>query len=220
MKRRFPFTTLYLLLLAAVVIASWLVGLYGVESGGNLLSDEGGRWWMRSVLPSFAASPVGEILVVLFTLGIVKSVWLESPRVKSKKATAVALMVFVALMGLLLWGVFSGALMSVTGHWANSPLQRGWLVVLALLIGIPSLCYGLTNGTFTNREQVLGALCSEVVRCAPSFVTLFIASQLIAVLAYSGLPAVCGIGAAAFHGIAAVIYWLPFVFEYFYKNRI
>ena len=79
MKRRFPFTTIYLLLLVTAVIASWLVGLYGVASGGNLLSDEGVRWWMRSVLPSFAASPVGEIFVVLFTLGIVRQSFRKRP---------------------------------------------------------------------------------------------------------------------------------------------
>lgn len=218
MKRRFPFTTIYLLLLVTAVIASWLVGLYGVASGGNLLSDEGVRWWMRSVLPSFAASPVGEIFVVLFTLGIVRQSFRKRPT--SRKAVAVALLVFVALLGLLLCGLFSGTLLSVTGRWANSPLQGGWLIVLALLTGIPSLCCGLTNGTFANGEQVLRALSSEVVRCAPSFVTLFVASQLVAVLAYSGLPAVCGIGDTAFRCIAAVLYWLPFIFEYIYKNRI
>lgn len=220
MKRTFPFTTLYVLLLLIAVLASWLVGLYGVDSVNNLLSGEGVRWWMRSVIPAFAASPVGEILLMLFTLGTIKSTCHQGNKSSSKKAWIVALLVFAVLASLVAWGIFSGNLLSVTGHWAHSPLQAGWLPILALLVGIPCLGFGLTNGTLTSSAQVLKAVSSEVTRCAPTFVTFFIASQLVAILDYSRLPAACGIGANTYKGIIFVIYWLPFLVAYLRKTRI
>ena len=227
MRRSFPFTTLYVLLLLTAVVASWLVGLYGVDSVNSLLSGEGVRWWMRSVLPAFAASPIGEVLLVLFTLGAVRS---TSPRMKSDvqqvnkstsiRAWVVAGLVLAVLVSLVVWGVMSGTLLSVTGRWAHSPLQAGWLPVLALLVGIPCLCFALTNGTLTSGPEVLHAISSEVKRCAPAFVTLFVAAQLVAVLNYSHLPEACGIGKATFGYIAMVIYWTPFIYAYFKTTRI
>ena len=220
MKRSFPFTTLYVLLLLTAVVASWLVGLYGVDSVNSLLSGEGVRWWMRSVLPAFATSPIGEILLVLFTLGAIRSTSQQVNKSTSIKAWVVAIVVFAFLAGLVVWGVMSGTLLSVTGHWTHSPLQAGWLPVLALLVGIPCLCFALTNGTLTSGSQVLKAVSSEVKRCAPAFVTLFVAAQLVAVLNYSHLPEACGIGKATFGYIAMVIYWTPFIYAYFKTTRI
>ena len=215
MKRRFPFTTLYLLLLFVAVIASWLVGLYGVSGVRSLLSAEGIRWWMRVVMPSFASAFLPEVMVVLFALGIVR----RSFRRWNGRAFAAAVAVFVLLLGLVGWGVLSGSLLSVSGRWAHSPLQVAWLPLLAALVSIPALCYGLASGTYTSGTQVLRALGCEVVRCAPAFVTLFVASQLMAVLAYSGLPTVCGMGESAFRVVKAVVCWLPFVYEYFVKQK-
>ena len=220
MKRTFPFTTWYILLLLIAVLASWLVGLYGVDSVNNLLSSEGVRWWMRSVLPAFTASPVGEILLVLFTLGTIKSVSHPSNKSTNKKAWVVALLAFAVLASIVLWGILSGNLLSVTGHWAHSPLQAGWLPVLALLVGIPCLCFGLANGTLTGSTQVLEAVSCEVTRCAPAFVTLFIASQLTAVLDYSRLPAANGIESSTYRAIVFAIYWLPFIVAYLRKTKI
>ena len=218
-KPSFPFTTLYVLLLVLAVLASWLVGLYGVDSVNSLLSGEGVRWWMRSVLPSFVASPVGEMLLVLFTLGAIKVTHSSEEARGRLRPWAVALVVFALLTGLVVWGVMSGCLLSVTGRWAHSPLQAGWLPVLSLLVGIPCLSFGLTNGTLTSGSQVLEALSSEVKRCAPAFVTLFVASQLVAVLNYSRLPQACGIGEKAYTYIVYAIYWIPFIVTYLKKAR-
>ena len=218
MTKHFPFTTLYLLLLFAAVIASWLVGLYGVGSVQSLLSGEGIRWWMRSALPAFASSPVGEMLLVLFTLGVVR----RSCRAWSGRAFAVALAVFLLLVALVLWGVFSGNLLSATGHWAHSPLQKGWLPLLALLVGIPCFFYGLNRGLFHSGLQVQEMLGSEVARCASVFFAVFVASQLVAVLTYSGLPAASGINSRVFRYISLAIYWLPFlcgVFQVCKENK-
>jgi len=215
-EHSFPFTSVYLLLLLVAVIASWLVGLYGVEGVNSLLSVEGVRWWARSALTVFSTSPVGEILLILFTLGIVRkgcTRW-------SRKAFGVAALIFSLLLALFLWGISSGCLLSVTGHSAHSPLQRGWLLVLALMVGVPCLGYGLTCGALSNGPQALKAISSEVARCAPAFVALFAASQLMAVLSYSRLPDVCGMSGRAFHWMAIVLYGLPFVFEYLKKPKI
>lgn len=215
MKRRFPFTTLYLLLLLVAVIASWLVGLYGVSGVHSLLSIEGIRWWMRVLLPSFASSFLPEVMLVLFALGIVR----RSFRRWNGRALVVAVAVFILLLGLVLWGVVSGSLLSVSGCWAHSPLQVAWLPLLAGLVSIPALCYGLAGGIYTSGSQILRAFGSEVARCAPAFVTLFVASQLTSVLAYSGLPAACGMGDSAFRVVKAVVCWLPFAYEYLIKQK-
>jgi len=208
--KRFPFVTLYCLLLLGLVIASWLVGLYGVDAVNSLLSGEGLRWWMRSVLPSFAAAPVGEALLLLFALGIVR----RSCRRWNGKAFAWAFAVFAVLMGLLLWGTTSGTLLSAMGRWAHSPLAAAWLPVAVALVAIPCLCYGLTDGAITTRAQLERALRSEVARCASALLALFVASQLTAIVEYSGLAAVCGISAKSLRVIALVLYWAPFIAHY------
>ena len=213
--KRFPFVTIYCLLLLGLVIASWLVGLYGVGSGGSLLSGEGLRWWLRSILPSFAAAPVGEALLLLFTLGIVR----RSCRRWNGKAFVWGTTVFVVLLGILLWGAFSGTLLSAMGRWAHSPLAAAWLPMVVMLIALPCLCYGLADGAITSRFHIESALRSEVARCASALLALFVASQLMAVAKYSGLAAVCGISDKGLHAIALVLYWTPFIAKYIGKAK-
>lgn len=208
--KRFPFVTFYCLLLLGLVIASWLVGLYGVNSVGSLLSGEGLRWWMRSILPSFAAAPVGEALLLLFALGIVR----RSCRRWNVKAFAWAVAIFAALLGMLLWGASSGILLSAMGRWAHSPLAAAWLPMAVMLVAIPCLCYGVADGTITSRAQLAAALRSEVARCAPALMALFVASQLTAAMRYSGLAAVIGCDERVLHVLMLVLYWAPFVAQY------
>ena len=214
MTKRFPFTTLYLLLTVAVVIASWMAGSYGLEPTSSLLSGEGVRWWVRSLLPNFASAPLGEALLLLFALGMAR----RCGRLRWSKALIVMAVAFAVIAALLLWGVFSGNLLSATAAWRNSPLQSGWLPLLCMAVSVPCVCYGLANGSFATPSQVLAAFGSEVARCAPVFLTLFVASQLVSAAAWSRLPEACGVGQKAWAWVTFVIYWLPFACEYLGKR--
>lgn len=212
-SRRFPFTTLYVLLLFVAVVASWTVGIRGVTTITNMLTGDGVRWMVRNLLPNFLTAPLAESMLILFTLSMVR----HCGRLRGSRSLVVALVVFALLLALLLWGIFSGCLLSLTAGWPNSPLQQSIVPLLFVLISIPCLCYGLSNGTIASGTQVLHAFTAEVARCAPYFLTLFVASQLVAVLSHTDLLAACGVGDNAIRLMAFLIYWIPFVVEFLRK---
>lgn len=215
MTKHIPFTAIYLLLTAAVVIASWTMTVYGHEVTQSLLSGEGVRWWVRSLLANYVSAPLGESLLVLLTAGALRRCgpWRWS------RALMMSAVVFGLLTALVVWGVMGGNLLSATASWNNSPLQKGWLPLLALVVCTSCVCYGLANGTFQCSGQVAEALASEVKRCAPFFLTLFVAAQLVAVTRWSGLLVAAGAGDGLRQLLAAVVYWLPLVCQFFRKQK-
>lgn len=201
------FTTLYLLLLFFLVLFSWIGNVYGLslpegDIVPSLLSSESMRWFVRHGVDHITEAPIVTVLLVLILMSVVRSIGLSRyvARLMSERrlpvlsrrqrhASRVACSIFGVGLLLVLSGVLlpGGNLLSVTGHLAGGPLSRGWLLVVLLVVCIPGLVYGRIVGLWHTERDMLSALTTEIARCSGYFVTLIVASQLMAALRYTRL---------------------------------
>lgn len=127
-------------------------------------------------------------------------------------AMALALFVAIAIVLSLLPG---NVLLSAFGTFNNSALQRGLFPIIAIILYVLSLIYAFAIGRFNSVSDVIQATVSLPVKIADYFITLFVASQFIAVILYAffldftpsqSLPAVVIVLAACLYGIPLLIH--------------
>lgn len=225
------FTVVYLLLLVVVVLFSWIAGVYGLMSAdgdvvSSLLSAEALRWWVRHSMEVVAAAPVVPVLLVMMMVSAVRGCglsryvarWVGERRLPSltrreRHAAYVAWAVFAVAVAVVASGLVGpgGNLLSVTGHVAGGPFAQGWLFLSWMVVCVPCVVYGRLSGLWRGGRDVLGSLTTEVARCASYFVTLVVASQLMAALRYAGVFVLLGMGDGAVGLFAAVLYGVPLV---------
>ena len=225
------FTTFYLLLLLFLVLFSWTASTYGLvlpsgEIMPSLLGADSLRWFVRHSVENIAAAPIVQVILVLViagavqSCGVLSSVWAlirERRRLvltrRQQYAANIALIVLVICILMLVWGMVSpnGNLLSVTGRIAGGPMASGWLFVLAVIVSLPCLVYGFVSGIWRTERDVLNAFTMKLAHCAGYFVTLIVASQLLAALYYTQLPQLLGWGNAVMMICETVVYGLPLV---------
>lgn len=218
-------TNLYLLLLLVVVLFSWVGSVYALllPDGSvlpNLLSEEGVRWCVRHSIDNISAAPFVEVLLVLIVIGALRSSGLWSALFhrsslierRHRHALYVAFVVWLGCLCLVLWGVLPGGnLLSVTGHVAGGPFASGWLYLFTLVTSVPCIVYGRMSGLWRNSKEVFVGLSSVIASCASYFVTLVVASQLVAAMQYIRLPELLGISYAVQRILAVLIYIIPLI---------
>lgn len=219
--------SLYLLLLAVLVLFSWVGSIYGLTLPDgtmlpNLLSEESVRWFVRHSIGNIAAAPFVEILLVLIMIGALQSSGLLSATLRCmpntgrhRYALRTAVAIFVVGVVLLVVNIAPGGnLLSVTGHVAKGPFAQGWLFLLTIIIGIPCIVYGCMSGQWRNERDVLVGLSSEIVRCADCLVTCIVASQLVATMRYIRLFDLMGSTQVLATLTEVLVYALPFVLRW------
>lgn len=227
-------SSLYLLLLAIVVLFSWVGSIYALllPDGSvlpNLLSEESVRWFVRHSIGNVSAAPLVEVLLVLIVIGALRSSGLFSALVhctsldirRHRHALYTALAVLAVCLCLVLLGILPGGnLLSVTGHVAGGPFASGWLFLFALVASVPSLVYGRMSGQWRNAKEVFAGISSEIASCASYFVTLVIASQLVAAIQYIRLFELLGVAYAMQGIIVALVYIVPLIVLLVMNNSI
>lgn len=226
--------SLYLLLIAIVVLFSWLGSAYALPlpDGGvlpNLLSGEGMRWLVRHSVDNIAAAPLVEVLLVLISAGALHSSGLFDAMIhrerhtvrRDRHALRIALVVLVICACVVLVSIAPGGnLLGVTGHIAGGPFSTGWLFLLTLVVTLPSIVYGWMNGNWHGEREVFAGLSSKIASYAGYFVTLVLASQLVAIVQYVRLFDLCGVSYTVQRVFVACIYCVPLIFSFITKNFI
>ena len=221
-------TNFYLLLIAVVVLFSWVGSIYALllPDGSvlpNLLSEEGVRWFVRHSIDNVSAAPFVEVMFVLIAIGSLRSSGLLSALFcrsflterRHRHALYITLAVWVGGLCFVLWGILPGGnLLSVTGHVAGGPFASGWLFLLALVTSVPCIVYGRMSGQWRNSREVFVGLSSEIASCANYFVTLVVASQLLAAMKYVRLPELLGISYTIQRIVALLVYVIPLIVLY------
>ena len=224
--------SLYLLLIAIVVLFSWLGSAYALPlpDGGilpNLLSGEGMRWLVRHSVDNIAAAPLVEVLLVLISAGALHSSGLFDAMIhrerhtvrRDRHALRIALVVLVICACVVLVSIAPGGnLLGVTGHIAGGPFATGWLFLLALVVIIPCILYGYMSGQWHTREELFTGITSELSTCASYFVTLIVASQLMGIAQYTHLFELIKAPSIVRDIIEASIYILPLIALYINKH--
>ena len=217
--------SLYLLLLALLVLFSWVGNIYALPlpDGSvcpNLLSEESVRWFVRHSIDNVSEAPFVEALLALIIIGSLRSSGLLAAlihRVPSdarryRYALRTALAVLAIGVCIVLVGITPGGnLRSVTGHVAGGPFASGWLFLLAQVVGVPSIVYGYMSGHWRNGREIFIGLSSEIASCASYFVTLVIASQLVAAVQYIRLFELLAVSPIVRHVIVALVYAIPLI---------
>ena len=220
---------LYLIILALLVLFSWIGSVYGLMLPDgmlipNLLGADSVRYFVRHSIEHIAAAPFVEVILLLMMASAVEQsgLWryfVEAVREctlpalsrRQSYAMRISLIVFVVCVLVVGMGLIGprGNLLSVTGHIAGGPFAQGWLPLLCVCICIPCICYGWLSGVWNTERAVLSALAISIARYSSYFVTLVIASQLMAAIHYLHLFDLFGWGNTALSVCAVIVYGLP-----------
>ncbi len=227
-------SSLYLLLIAVIVLFSWVGSIYALTlpDGSmlpNLLSEESVRWFVRHSIDNVLAAPFVEVLLVLIVIGALRSSGLFAALVhctsldvrRHRHALYTALAVLAVCLCLVLLGVLPGGnLLSVTGHIAGGPFASGWLFLLTIVASVPSIVYGRVSGQWRNAKEVFAGLSSEIASCASYFVTLMVASQLMATIRYVRLFELLGLSHTMQSIAVVLVYAVPLIVLLVTNNSI
>ena len=228
-SNRRMFAIIYLLLVAVLVAFSWVGSVYGLTlpDGSilpSLLSADSVRWFVRHSIDNIAAAPIVETLLVLLTVGsveqsgigrivsgVVRERVFPSLSRHQRYALHVSLAVFVTCVLVVVMGLVGpgGNLLSVTGRIAGGPFACGWLFLLCICICVPCIVCAWIGGLWRTGRDVLSGLASAIARCSGYFVTLIVASQLMAAVQYLRLFELMGWGCEAASVCAVLIYGIP-----------
>lgn len=223
----------YTLLLLAVWLLSWFAGVAGVFVSGevlveNLVSAEGVRWALRSASYSLESAPWGVAVLCVVCVGLIVGSGLlhtvcEVLRGRGlvyhrRKAGSAALVVFLLCVILIFLCTVSPwhLLMGVSGDFSSSPLAKGWLLVLFIVVLAVSAIHGAVCGNYRMLSDVVRGVCDVFVMFAPAFVAMVPASGLVACLDYVGLLA--GDDYVS-HFVAALLYLSPFLYVAVLRGR-
>ena len=219
----------YLAALLVVLLLSWTGGMYDLRGVGrgaavplrSLLDAQGIRWLLRNLARSMAAAPVGNAVLLLSCLGVfgksglghalARVVRKGNIAYKERMALLLAGVIFAAILALTGIGVFgrNHLLSGLSGGFLQGPLIDGAVFLLFLAVAVPSIVYGLTVYRLRNIDDIINGMVSLYVPLASFFLTMLIASQLIAAYDYSGLSALLPVSAATGAAIRFLIWWLP-----------
>ncbi len=219
----------YLAALLVVVLLSWTGGMYDLRGVGrsdgaqlrSLLDAQGIRWMLSNSARSMAAAPVGNAILLLSCLGIFSKSGLSDAlgrllrkgyiAYKERMALLLAGVLFVAILALTLIGVFGRdhLLSGLSGGLLRGPLLDGSVFLLFLAVAVPSVVYGLTVYRLRNVDDIISGMVSLFAPLASFFLTMLIASQLIAAYDYSGLSALLPVTPPIGAAIRFFIWWLP-----------
>ena len=216
--------SIYLLLIVALVLFSWVGSVYGLMLPDgtllpNLLSEEGTRWFVRHSMDNVSAAPFAEVLLVLLAVGSLRgsglwhALWHRGSLVQRQRhALLVAMVVMTVCACIVLLGIVPGGnLLSVTGHIAGGPFASGWPFLLTLVIVLPCIVYGKMCGQWHTSKELYVGLASSVVSYAGYFITLVVASQLVAAIQYVRLFQLLGLSSAMQAFCFGLIYTIPLI---------
>lgn len=218
----------YSLLLLLVWGGSWLIAVVQLFMGdlfdvNSLVSGEGVRWALFSVVPSVEAAPWGTAFFLLFIAGLLEGSGLlrlvgnifkrrvSGNELRSLLFALSALLLYVVVLFLFTVSPWD-ALRGVTGDFSNSPLSHGRLLLLFIGVLMTALVYGFMYGNYRTMVDVIGSAAGFVRQFVPALLAMLPASGLMPCLHYTGLDVMLGIGNENTVAAETVIYCLPFVY--------
>lgn len=223
-------SSIYLVLIGVVVLFSWVGNIYGLMLPDgtllpSMLSNEGVRWIVRHSIDNISAAPLVEVLLVLTLVGALRSsglwyAWCHMAQLEQRRrhALIVASVVMMMLLGIVLLGIRPGGnLLSVTGRLAGGPFASGWLFLLMLIGVMSSVVYGKMCEVWHTVSDLYKGLSSAIASSASYFVTLVVASQLVAVIHYVRLFDLIGLPATMQSLCIGLLYAVPLI-SLFIKN--
>ena len=207
-------------MLVCLLFASLVLSIY-VDGVEGLLTPRGIRWMCINIVANFASVPLAHILLGLMSISVLREsgifgIFAGHLSMKQKRAlqiTGIAMLVVVALFLLLL--LMPNVLLSAFGTFSHSALSKGaygLLVCLAVFVGN---VYGYTSGRFVALRDHVQAHVSIFSTLGGYFVLLFLASQLVCCVEFTGILPLLGDDGPMLALLKGVLYYVPLIFYIF-----
>lgn len=182
---------LYSVAAVLIVIMSWLGNYYGFNVR-NILSADGLRWFVENLIPNMALSPLAEIVFLLMAVSVVVesgllkvfSRNLSPKQLRALQLTGALFLIYCVSLVLLMF-FSSSILLSALGTISGSPLGRGILGIIVISLLLMGNFYGFVSGRLVTTNDFVLAHCELIRQISPFFITVVIASQLIAFINYA-----------------------------------
>lgn len=183
---------LSLVLIAAellLVLLSWLLSAMDTDGVRSLLSSEGLRWTFGQFTAILLKPQLIWLLLLAMAGGCLwrsNMFWPSRSPFRSVFALRVSLVVLLVMMAgvALLLMLPHSDLLSATGLLWPSPFSRALVPVVACLVIVSSMCYGLLTRSFTSITDVFASLSWGIQQAAPLFVLYVFAVQFYASCRY------------------------------------
>ena len=177
-----------LLLQIMVVILSWMIKTIFPEfNGRSLLSGEGVRWF----LGNFTKNVASNVLVWIILLGLSWGAIHSSKIIQVLKYSHILsykerLGLQIILIEIMVW--FSGivllsfvphaTMLSITGELFSSSFSKSIIPLIAFIVLLNSISYGIIVGRFRKGSQIIEALSNGIKQITPYIIIYIIFIQL------------------------------------------
>ena len=207
-------------LIAIVTLISWIGDVYGLGMV-NLLSADGIRWAVSSVVHNVEGAPVVQIVMAVIAIGatvdsgLVPAIVTRRMSLKQRRALIISSAVLlVCIVSICAMSIFpQSVLRSAFGTLDHSPLSQGIFALSMVTIVVTANFYGFASGRFVNLADTIKGNTAMLAHVSPCFVSLIIAAQLVACVRYTCMFDVIGVGLTIRVIITYTLYILPFVHE-------
>ncbi len=219
-------TYVVFVLYIGLMICSWIGGLYELPVR-NMLSPEGIRWVLQSMIPNVENSLWLVLFVLTMGVGVcMESGWFQACwfAVRSLSMTSVLsrkrrqalllsslfLLVYVLV---ILFATFSRyeILLGVTGTLYHSPFYIGMPFLVSLGMGLTGGIYGLASGKFREVSDVFRSMSVLPVTMVGYFIYLFWVVQFLAAFHYACFDTWLGLVNVHFDVLYFIICYIPLV---------
>lgn len=201
-----------LVALVLLLFISWVLSVY-VDGVQGLLTTRGIRWMCVNIVPNFSSVHIAKLLLGLMALSVLRASGIlrafhSHISLKQRRAlqiTGVSVVVVLILFSLLLL-LPDPVLLSAFGTLHNSAFSKGFFGLLACLAIFVGNVYGYTSGRFTTMRDFMQAHASLFAAIPNYFVMLFMASQLVNFLDYTGILPLLGDNGTVLYILKGLLY--------------
>lgn len=201
-----------LIALVLLLFISWVLSIY-VDGVQGLLTTRGIRWMCVNIVPNFSSVHIAKLLLGLMAISVIRAsgilrAFRSHISLKQRRAlqiTGVSVVVILMLFSLLLL-LPDPVLLSAFGTFHNSAFSKGFFGLLACLAIFVGNIYGYTSGRFTTMRDFMQAHASIFAAIPNYFVMLFLASQFVNCLNYTGILPLLGDDGTVFFLLKGLLY--------------
>ena len=201
-----------LIALVLLLFISWVLSVY-VDGAQGLQSTRGIRWMCVNIVPNFSSVHIAKLLLGLMALSVLRASGIlrafhSHISLKQRRAlqiTGVSVVVVLILFSLLLL-LPDPVLLSAFGTLHNSAFSKGFFGLLACLAIFVGNVYGYTSGRFTTMRDFMQAHASLFAAIPNYFVMLFMASQFVNFLDYTGILPLLGDNGTVLYILKGLLY--------------
>lgn len=220
---------LFIVLNIILLFTSWMLSTYiEVSVVRNPLNIDGVRWMVGNFMQNIGKIPLPSIVFMLMGISVVKESGMLSHlqrrqflSLKQRRAifmvVSVTIVYFIAI--LLVSVTYRGILYDTFGDFTNSPMCKGWILLVFTLLYIQGNIYGYSSGRFVTFLDAIEGHTKILVSAKRYFLTAVCGSMLMCTIEYTGILLLSEYAELLFVVFYFCIYYLTLFLHLKYSPR-